>query len=163
MKLWQNTNELIKSNKIKELVQLGKELKEMDYQDWIQYLLRELFETRDDKTRNMIAQVMGELQCEEAVEILFYFLEDPSLRKDRQIFLYSLLNLKAESALPELISLLYEGNSEIQEVLYSVLEKKKTEISEKQKQKCSVWIEEKRKEFEKNLILLQQIQDCIFK
>lgn len=159
---WNYIIELIKDNKIDKIVELCTQL-QCDEQRVIKSkLILELQSTNDKNYRNTIALVLGDLKCDDAIDIIIDIINNPKYSNCIGTLVYVLRDLNCEKAIKKIIPRLFDGNFEVKCNMYDLLLEKFQYMCDEDKEECIKKIEDERTRIEDELELLDNIEENIF-
>ena len=155
LKIW------IYKNEIDKIVEYAQNLPQCNYNNFIEYLIKELECTQSGDCRNTIAYTIGVLKCNDAIPILVKLIFTPDLKNNRGSLIYALEDLDCGKWLEQLVPLLYEGNYEVRLNVYNLLQNKKREMPPEDIKKSIELLKKKIEEYEDVLDLLCDVHDNI--
>lgn len=143
--------------KISDLVEYVEQLNEAEQQTAKTYLLERLKEVSNHRERDAIAMALGDLQCQDAVEILVELIFREDLKKHRGSLVSALENLDCSKYYQKLVPLMFaEKNFEVRMNMYWVMESMFPELNDEERKWCMDYVEEQMEEYE---CMLQQVYD----
>lgn len=154
--------QLIINNEIEKAIELTRNFSLDDLDLLINYLLKEVLNTRDGNERNMIAYFLGEIKCQKAADVLVELIFNQELKDNRGILISALGKLKSKSYVYQLLPLLYEGNYEVVMNTYTLLQHYVPEMDPLEHKKCVDFISKKIDHYEDVLSTLYDVYENIF-
>ena len=125
-------------------------------------LIQELRCTDEVCYRNTIAIILGDLGCDEAIDVLVELILDPRNKNCRGTLIYALEGLNCEHKLIQLMRILADGNYEVKWSMYALLSQKRELMSETDKLSCINILREEMQRLEETLGCMEDILYNIF-
>lgn len=95
----------------------------------------------------MLAIVLSDLKCQDAVEILMELIFKPELENNRGSLVYALEGLECAKYYKELLPLLFKGNFEVRMEIHSVMENIFPQLCEQEKKWCMDYVGKQMEEY----------------
>ena len=159
---WNYVKTLIENNEIDKIVRICKRMKVRELQFIKSKLIEEIQSTNDKKHRNTIAIVLGDLKCNEAIEVFVDLINNPQNKNCRGTLIYALQELNCESVIKNIINVLFDGNLEVKCNMYNLLLEKVEYMSKKDRLECVKLLKEEKRNLEEKIELLEDIEQNIF-
>lgn len=159
----ENINDFLKEHRIDELVTYVQQLPKAEQKEATEYLLNKLKTSSDGNSRNMLAIVLSDLKCQDAVEILMELIFKPELENNRGSLVYALENLECAKYYQELLPLLFKGNFEVRMQIHSVMENIFPQLCEEEQKWCMNYVERQLEEYECILSQVYDLYDNVIK
>ena len=144
----ENINVFLENHRIDELVTYVQHLPKSEQKETTDYLLSKLKTSSDGNSRNMLAIILSDLKCQDAVEILMELISKPELENNRGSLVYALENLECAKYYNELLPLLFKGNFEVRMQIYSVMQNIFPQLCEQEQKWCIDYVERQLEEYE---------------
>lgn len=144
----ENINIFLENHRIDELVTYVQHLPKSEQKETTDYLLSKLKTSSDGNSRNMLAIILSDLKCQDAVEILMELISKPELENNRGSLVYALENLECAKYYKELLPLLFKGNFEVRMQIYSVMQNIFPQLCEQEQKWCIDYVERQLEEYE---------------
>lgn len=102
---WDYVIELIKQNKIDEVVEYVRGLNKSEYQIIEENLISELKNTNNSCIRNSIALVLSDLKCDKSINTIISLINNPEYYNCRGTLIYALHELNCQEQIVSLFNL----------------------------------------------------------
>lgn len=159
---WNYVKTLIENNEIDKIVEICKRMKVGELKFIKSKLIEEIQSTNDKNYRNTIAIVLGDLKCNEAVEVFVDLINNPQNKNCRGTLIYVLQELNCESVIKNIIHVLFDGNLEVECNMYNLLLEKVGYMSKKDRLECAKLLKEEKRKLEEKMELLEDVEQNIF-
>lgn len=133
---WDYVIELIKENKIDEVVEYVRGLNKSEYQIIEENLISELKNTNNSCIRNSIALVLSDLKCDKSINTIISLINNPEYYNCRGTLIYALHELNCQEQIVSLFNLIYEGNYETKCNMFTLIESKINLMNDKDVEFC---------------------------
>lgn len=159
---WGKLYSLIDENAIDDAVMYCKELDQEEYTAIEEKLIRFLKDTEDNRLRNTVAVILGELHCNEAIPAMVSLLSEERCQNDWETLISALEDLGCANHMVEIFPILCKGKYEEKQRMYTVFVKKMPYMKEEDIAACKRMLMERIDTVEWELQLIYEAAEDLF-